>query len=74
MTVYVNQPKNKYTKETLVTNLTGYKFNPDAKNFKIYEVTNQNQFVDSFTPDTSKLQMSLINLKLHTVMIIRRRQ
>ncbi|HAZ5018749.1 TPA: fibrinogen-binding adhesin SdrG C-terminal domain-containing protein, partial [Staphylococcus aureus] len=55
MTVYVNQPKNKYTKETLVTNLTGYKFNPDAKNFKIYEVTNQNQFVDSFTPDTSKL-------------------
>ncbi|MCE3427350.1 MSCRAMM family adhesin SdrC, partial [Staphylococcus aureus] len=24
MTVYVNQPKNKYTKETLVTNLTGY--------------------------------------------------
>lgn len=55
MTVYVNQPKNTYTKETLVTNLTGYKFNPDAKNFKIYEVTNQNQFVDSFTPDTSKL-------------------
>ncbi|HDA6702012.1 TPA: fibrinogen-binding adhesin SdrG C-terminal domain-containing protein, partial [Staphylococcus aureus] len=55
MTVYVNQPKNKYTKETLVTNLTGYKFNPDAKNFKIYEVTNQNQFVDSFTPDASKL-------------------
>ncbi|HEB2274022.1 TPA: fibrinogen-binding adhesin SdrG C-terminal domain-containing protein, partial [Staphylococcus aureus] len=55
MTVYVNQPKKTYTKETFVTNLTGYKFNPDAKNFKIYEVTNQNQFVDSFTPDTSKL-------------------
>lgn len=55
MTVYVNQPKNTYTKETFVSTLTGYKFNPDAKNFKIYEVTNQNQFVDSFTPDTSKL-------------------
>ncbi|MBU7128726.1 MSCRAMM family adhesin SdrC, partial [Staphylococcus aureus] len=51
----VNQPKNTYTKQTFVTNLTGYKFNPNAKNFKIYEVTNQNQFVDSFTPDTSKL-------------------
>ena len=25
------------------------------QNFKIYEVTDQNQFVDSFTPDTSKL-------------------
>ncbi|HDA8148786.1 TPA: fibrinogen-binding adhesin SdrG C-terminal domain-containing protein, partial [Staphylococcus aureus] len=37
-------------------NLTGYKFNPNAKNFKIYEVTDQNQFVDSFTPDTSKLK------------------
>ncbi|HCY4673367.1 TPA: fibrinogen-binding adhesin SdrG C-terminal domain-containing protein, partial [Staphylococcus aureus] len=56
MTVYVNQPKKTYTKETFVTNLTGYKFNPDAKNFKIYEVTDQNQFVDSFTPDTSKLK------------------
>ncbi|HCX9335653.1 TPA: fibrinogen-binding adhesin SdrG C-terminal domain-containing protein, partial [Staphylococcus aureus] len=55
MTVYVNQPKNTYTKETFVSTLTGYKFNPDAKNFKIYEVTDQNQFVDSFTPDTSKL-------------------
>ncbi|HDC9254703.1 TPA: fibrinogen-binding adhesin SdrG C-terminal domain-containing protein, partial [Staphylococcus aureus] len=55
MTAYVNQPKNTYTKQTFVTNLTGYKFNPNAKNFKIYEVTNQNQFVDSFTPDTSKL-------------------
>ncbi|HDJ2148795.1 TPA: fibrinogen-binding adhesin SdrG C-terminal domain-containing protein, partial [Staphylococcus aureus] len=55
MTVYVNQPKNTYTKETFVSNLTGYKFNPNAKNFKIYEVTDQNQFVDSFTPDTSKL-------------------
>ncbi|HFG8795863.1 SdrD B-like domain-containing protein, partial [Staphylococcus argenteus] len=55
MTAYVNQPKNTYTKETFVTNLTGYKFNPNAKNFKIYEVTDQNQFVDSFTPDTSKL-------------------
>ncbi|MDR7633738.1 SdrD B-like domain-containing protein, partial [Staphylococcus argenteus] len=55
MTEYVNQPKNTYTKETFVTNLTGYKFNPNAKNFKIYEVTDQNQFVDSFTPDTSKL-------------------
>ncbi len=52
MTAYVNQPKNTYTKQTFVTNLTGYKFNPNAKNFKIYEVTNQNQFVDSFTPDT----------------------
>ncbi|HEG9990355.1 TPA: fibrinogen-binding adhesin SdrG C-terminal domain-containing protein, partial [Staphylococcus aureus] len=56
MTVYVNQPKNTYTKETFVSTLTGYKFNPDAKNFKIYEVTDQNQFVDSFTPDTSKLK------------------
>ncbi|WP_256962288.1 MSCRAMM family adhesin SdrC, partial [Staphylococcus argenteus] len=56
MTAYVNQPKNTYTKETFVTNLTGYKFNPNAKNFKIYEVTDQNQFVDSFTPDTSKLK------------------
>ncbi|HHE7113509.1 TPA: SdrD B-like domain-containing protein, partial [Staphylococcus aureus] len=55
MTAYVNQPKNTYTKQTFVTNLTGYKFNPNAKNFKIYEVTDQNQFVDSFTPDTSKL-------------------
>ncbi|HEB2287235.1 TPA: fibrinogen-binding adhesin SdrG C-terminal domain-containing protein, partial [Staphylococcus aureus] len=56
MTAYVNQPKNTYTKQTFVTNLTGYKFNPNAKNFKIYEVTDQNQFVDSFTPDTSKLK------------------
>ncbi|MCO4434818.1 hydrolase, partial [Staphylococcus aureus] len=56
MTVYVNQPKNTYTNETFVNTLTGYKFNPDAKNFKIYEVTDQNQFVDSFTPDTSKLK------------------
>ncbi|HCW7713251.1 TPA: fibrinogen-binding adhesin SdrG C-terminal domain-containing protein, partial [Staphylococcus aureus] len=55
MTAYVNQPKNTYTKETFVSTLTGYKFNPNAKNFKIYEVTDQNQFVDSFTPDTSKL-------------------
>ncbi|HDE0684888.1 TPA: fibrinogen-binding adhesin SdrG C-terminal domain-containing protein, partial [Staphylococcus aureus] len=56
MTAYVNQPKNTYTKQTFVTNLTGYKFNPNAKNFKIYEVTDQNQFVDSFIPDTSKLK------------------
>ncbi len=56
MTAYVNQPKNTYTKQTFVTNLTGYKFNPNAKNYKIYEVTDQNQFVDSFTPDTSKLK------------------
>ncbi|HDE0377232.1 TPA: fibrinogen-binding adhesin SdrG C-terminal domain-containing protein, partial [Staphylococcus aureus] len=56
MTAYVNQPKNTDTKQTFVTNLTGYKFNPNAKNFKIYEVTDQNQFVDSFTPDTSKLK------------------
>ena len=31
MTAYVNQPKNTYTKQTFVTNLTGYKFNPNAK-------------------------------------------
>ncbi len=34
MTAYVNQPKNTYTKQTFVTNLTGYKFNPNAKNLK----------------------------------------
>lgn len=34
MTVYVNQPKNTYTKQTFVTNLTGYKFNPDSKTLK----------------------------------------
>ena len=34
MTAYVNQPKNTYTKETFVTNLTGYKFNPNAKTLK----------------------------------------
>ena len=55
MTAYVNQPKKYTQKETFVSTLTGYKFNPNAKNFKIYEVTDQNQFVDSFTPDTSKL-------------------
>ena len=34
MTAYVNQPKNTYTKQTFVTNLTGYKFNPNAKTSK----------------------------------------
>ncbi len=74
MTAYVNQPKNTYTKQTFATNLTGYKFNPNAKNFKIYEVTNQNQFVDSFTPESQKLQMLLINSILIIVMIIKQLQ
>ena len=35
MTAYVNQPKNTYTKkETFVSTLTGYKFNPNAKTLK----------------------------------------
>lgn len=74
MTAYVNQPKNTYTKQTFVTNLTGYKFNPNAKNFKIYEVTDQNQFVDSFTLILQNLKMLLINSMLFIVMIIKQLQ
>ena len=55
MTVYVNQPKNTYTKETFVSTFNRFINLIQMQNFKIYEVTDQNQFVDSFTPDTSKL-------------------
>ncbi len=64
MTVYVNQPKNNFKKEVLVSQLTGYKFDPNANNFKIYEVTNQNQFADSFTPVTSGLKDVTNNFKV----------
>ncbi len=64
MTVYVNQPKKTYTKETFVTNLTGYKFNPDAKNHKILRSDRSNQFVDSFTQILQNLKMLLVNSML----------
>lgn len=65
MTAYINQPKSTFTKETFTTNLTGFKFDPTKNNFRIYEVTNQNQFVDSFTPDTSNLKDVTSNFKIN---------
>lgn len=65
MTAYINQPKSTFTKEIFTTNLTGFKFDPTKNNFKIYEVTDQNQFVDSFTPDTSNLKDVTSNFKIN---------
>ncbi|EGQ2857256.1 YSIRK-type signal peptide-containing protein, partial [Staphylococcus pseudintermedius] len=58
MTTYINQngSKNSIYRADMQIDLNGYKFDPSKNNFKIYEVENSSDFVDSFSPDVSKLR------------------
>ncbi|HAR6107964.1 TPA: hypothetical protein I1692_002357, partial [Staphylococcus pseudintermedius] len=58
MTTYINQngSKNSIYRADMQIDLNGYKFDPSKNNFKIYEVANSSDFVDSFSPDVSKLR------------------
>ncbi|HGH0943284.1 TPA: MSCRAMM family adhesin SpsO, partial [Staphylococcus pseudintermedius] len=52
MTTYINQngSKNSIYRADMQIDLNGYKFDPSKNNFKIYEVANSSDFVDSFSP------------------------
>ncbi|MGV3274749.1 SdrD B-like domain-containing protein [Staphylococcus sp. 11261D007BR] len=56
MNVYINQPGRVYQNSKLTVDLVGFKFDGQTDDFKIYKVTDDSQFVDSFAPDTSQLQ------------------
>ncbi|REH92625.1 YSIRK signal domain/LPXTG anchor domain surface protein, partial [Staphylococcus felis] len=67
MTIYLNQPGKRLYSGVLTVNLSEFTFDKANGNFKIYEVSNDNQFVDSFSPDVSKLKDVTNNFRVNYI-------